>query len=192
MLQPEPKQREVAEAGTDASAPCFTAPLSSAPSTSPLVMRPSRPVPGTDPAARSFSAISLAAAGIAVSLLVSAASATSGATPALAPGAGWAVGTGLTSPSPVIASLPSVSILAITSSLMQLSPSFFTICAITPAAGAGTSSTTLSVSISTRISSMATFSPGFLRHCSRVASATDSDSCGTFTSINAMSVPCCC
>ncbi len=75
---------------------------------------------------------------------------------------------------------------AITSSATQLSPSALMICAITPAVGAGTSSTTLSVSISTRISSMATASPGFFFHCSSVASATDSDSCGTFTSTIAM------
>ena len=57
----------------------------------------------------------------------------------------------------------------------------------TPDAGAGTSSTTLSVSISTRISSASTASPGFFFHCSSVASLIDSDSCGTFTSINDMS-----
>src|SRR5436190_5902031 len=91
--------------------------------------------------------------------------------------------------SPEDSSLPSVSILAITSSAMQLSPSFLMIWASTPAAGAGTSRTTLSVSISTRISSSSTACPGFLRHCRRVASATDSDSCGTFTSINAISFP---
>ena len=43
-----------------------------------------------------------------------------------------------------------------------------------PADGAGTSSTTLSVSTSMMISSIATASPGFFFHCSRVASATDS------------------
>src|SRR5580765_6746428 len=88
---------------------------------------------------------------------------------------------------PDTASWPSVSILAITSSAMQLSPSFLRIWASTPAAGAGTSRTTLSVSISTRISSSSTACPGFLRHCRSVASATDSDSCGTFTSINDIS-----
>ena len=58
--------------------------------------------------------------------------------------------------------------------------------ASTPLAGAGTSSTTLSVSISIRISSISTASPGFFFHCSKVASATDSDSCGTLTSTIAM------
>ena len=61
-------------------------------------------------------------------------------------------------------------------------PSPLTISTITPAPGAGSSSTTLSVSMSIRFSSRATASPTFLCHCSRVASATDSDSCGTFTS----------
>src|SRR5260363_43024 len=57
-----------------------------------------------------------------------------------------------------------------------------TISLITPATGAGTSSTTLSVSISMTISSAATASPAFFFHCSKVASETDSESCGTFTS----------
>src|ERR1017187_803804 len=69
---------------------------------------------------------------------------------------------------------------------MQLSPSFLMTCASTPAAGAGTSRTTLPVSISIRISSRATAWPGFFFHCKSVASATDSDSCGTFTSITAI------
>src|SRR5664279_2185770 len=69
---------------------------------------------------------------------------------------------------------------------MQLSPSFLMTWASTPAAGAGTSRTTLSVSISIRSSSISTAWPGFFFHCRRVASATDSDSCGTFTSINAI------
>ena len=61
-------------------------------------------------------------------------------------------------------------------------PSPFTTFARTPSAGAGSSSTTLSVSMSTRFSSRLTASPSFLCHESSVASATDSDSCGTFTS----------
>ena len=52
-----------------------------------------------------------------------------------------------------------------------------------PAIGAGTSRTTLSVSKSTRFSSRATASPGCLCHPTSVASATDSGSCGTRTSI---------
>jgi len=77
----------------------------------------------------------------------------------------------------------SVSITAITSPLVTLSPSFFTIFTSTPSVGAGSSSTTLSVSRSTRFSSRTTASPGFLCHETSVASATDSGSCGTRTSI---------
>src|SRR5690606_19884447 len=65
-------------------------------------------------------------------------------------------------------------------------PSSFRTCASKPATGAGNSSTTLSVSMSMRFSSRATASPAFLCHCSRVASATDSDSCGTLTSMRAI------
>src|SRR6056297_1464916 len=52
-----------------------------------------------------------------------------------------------------------------------------------PSAGAGTSSTTLSVSRSTRFSSRAMASPGFLCHLATVASETDSGKLGTLISI---------
>jgi hypothetical protein len=81
---------------------------------------------------------------------------------------------------------PSVSMMAITSPAMTVLPSALMICVITPAAGAGSSSTTLSVSMSIRFSSRETGSPTFLCHASRVASATDSDRTGTLTSICAM------
>src|SRR4029453_18095777 len=48
---------------------------------------------------------------------------------------------------------------------------------------AGSSSTTLSVSMSIRFSSRWTRSPSFLCQSRSVASATDSESCGTFTSM---------
>ena len=151
----------------------------SAARTSPLVTRPSLPVPATVPAASWLSAISLAAAGI--------------ATPRLRchgrrrrrRGLPRLPATGLP-PRATAPALPSVSIVAMTSSLTKLSPSFLTSWAITPAAGAGTSSTTLSVSISTRISSIATASPGCFFQVSSVASATDSESCGTLISTIAM------
>ncbi len=82
----------------------------------------------------------------------------------------------------VALALPSVSMTAITSPLVTLSPSFFTIFTSTPSAGAGSSSTTLSVSTSIRFSSRFTGSPAFLRQATSVASETDSDSWGTFTS----------
>ena len=59
----------------------------------------------------------------------------------------------------------------------------------TPSAGAGSSSTTLSVSMSIRFSSRETRSPSFLCQSSSVASATDSDNCGTFTSMIAIDSP---
>src|SRR5260221_104695 len=52
----------------------------------------------------------------------------------------------------------------------------------TPSTGAGSSSTTLSVSMSIRFSSRFTASPCFLCQASNVASDTDSESCGTLTS----------
>ena len=152
-------------------------------STSPLVTRPSLPVPVTSAAVIPLSASSLAAAGMATSLLlppVAGAAAATGVAAAVA-----SLTTAFTS-SGLIWAEPSVSMRAMTSSLTTLSPSFFTSCAMMPALGAGTSSTTLSVSISTRISSMATASPGFFFQVSRVPSATDSDSCGTLTSTMAM------
>jgi hypothetical protein len=65
-------------------------------------------------------------------------------------------------------------------------PSALISCTITPALGAGSSRTTLSVSMSIMFSSRETASPTFLCHDSRVASATDSDSWGTLTSICAI------
>jgi hypothetical protein len=76
-----------------------------------------------------------------------------------------------------------VSITAITSLDVTVDPSGLVISASTPSEGAGSSSTTLSVSTSIRFSSRATASPGFLCQLTSVASATDSGSCGTLTSI---------
>src|SRR4051812_585076 len=60
-----------------------------------------------------------------------------------------------------------------------VSPSLAATSDNTPAAGAGTSIVTLSVSSSTNGSSTATASPGFLNHLPMVASVTDSPSVGT-------------
>ncbi len=145
-------------------------------STSPLVTRPSLPVPATEPAAMPASAISLAAAGIATPAIEAEAGAAAAAAGAAATAAAGAAA----------AALPSVSMRAMTWSETTVPPSPTTSSTSTPADGAGTSSTTLSVSISIRISSAATASPGFFFHCSMVASATDSDSCGTLTSMIAI------
>ena len=64
-----------------------------------------------------------------------------------------------------------------------------TISLMTPSAGAGTSSTTLSVSRSTRFSSRRTASPAFLCQATSVASATDSGNCGTLTSMLTADLP---
>ena len=82
----------------------------------------------------------------------------------------------------------SVSSMASTCSAVTVAPLGWRISASTPAAGAGTSSTTLSVSISTRISPACTASPGCFFQGSSLASATDSESCGTLTSTMAIIV----
>jgi hypothetical protein len=70
-----------------------------------------------------------------------------------------------------------------------VAPSAASIASITPAAGAGTSSVTLSVSSSTSGSSAATWSPTFLNHLPTVASLTDSPSVGTLISVAMLSGP---
>jgi hypothetical protein len=171
----QPYSRAVAKAQ---GLPVLLPPLATAPNTSPLVMRPSFPVPDIEPADKAWSAINLAAAGIAtLDLLVSA-----GAFAALATGAAAAGADALDADI-----FPSVSMRAINCSAMTVPPSATKISDKTPAAGAGTSKTTLSVSISIRISSADTVSPAFFFHCNIVASATDSDNCGTFTSTIDMS-----
>src|SRR5882762_1376174 len=149
----------------------------SADNTSPLVMRPSRPVPTTCEAARPASASRLAAAGIGAAACAKAPAAkAAGAVAARAAGAVAAAGL------PAAALAEAGSIIAITSPATTVLPSGLTICASVPAAGAGTSRTTLSVSTSINTSSSSTRSPAFFFHCSSVASETDSDSCGTLTS----------
>src|SRR5208282_473423 len=82
------------------------------------------------------------------------------------------------------------SITAMTSCATTVAPSGLLISVRTPAAGAGSSSTTLSVSTSTRFSSRLTASPTFLCQLTSVASATDSGNTGTFTSIDMMDASC--
>ena len=117
-----------------------------APSASPLVMRPSRPVPATDAADTPLSARIFEAAGEAIAPETAAgAGAAAGAV-----AAGVAAGAAAAG---AAAALPSVSMRARTSPEVTRLPSVFTISDNTPEAGAGTSSTTLSVSTSIRISS---------------------------------------
>src|SRR6266581_4127843 len=142
-----------------------------APSTSPFVTRPPRPLPAIEPVSMPFSSESFRAEGMA-----GAADAT---------GAGFAAGAaGFTGTAAEAAAFPSVSIVAMTSPALTVPPSPLMILASTPSAGAGSSRTTLSVSMSIRFSSRLTASPTFLCHASKVASATDSESCGTLISMS--------
>src|SRR6185369_2988685 len=97
-------------------------------------------------------------------------------------GADVAAGAGAGADAAAVAGLPSVSMVAIVSLATTVPPSPFMILTSTPESGAGVSSTTLSVSMSTRFSSRLTKSPTLRCHDTSVASATDSESCGTFTS----------
>src|SRR6218665_2204079 len=157
--------RGVVAAGKDVVA---AAPRATAPSTSALVTRPSLPVPGTAAADSWWSASSLAAAGMATPAF--AAWTAAGATVAAA---------AETAEAADAAARPSVSMRAMTCSEATVAPSPRTISASRPAAGAGTSSTTLSVSISIRISSIATAWPGFFFHPTKLPSTTHSNSAGT-------------
>src|SRR5262245_49512583 len=153
---------------------------STARSTSSRVTRPPRPVPPIADVSNCFSAAIFRAAGI------TAGAAAVGA--ALAAGFASAFGSAFASGFAAACPLPSVSICAITSLLVTVPPSPLMIFTITPESGAGVSSTTLSVSMSTRFSSRFTNSPAFLCQVSSVASATDSESWGTLTSIS-MALP---
>ena len=76
------------------------------------------------------------------------------------------------------------SMIAMTCSLFTVSPTSWRISFSTPSTGAGTSSTTLSVSRSTRFSSRFTASPAFLCQAAMVASETDSGRTGTLSSMD--------
>jgi hypothetical protein len=143
-------------------------------SASDLVTRPPRPVPATSAAATPFSSRILRAAG--------------SATPEAAADVDTAAASGfpaatLTAGAAMAPACAAVSMRAITSPATTVSPSPLTISTNTPLSGAGSSRTTLSVSMSIRFSSRATASPAFLCHETSVASATDSESCGTLTSM---------
>ena len=139
-----------------------------------MVIRPSLPVPAIAGTSRPCSSTRRRTAGLRRSPPAAAADRAVGA-------AGSSGGSGTSPSGPAGAPAPG-SIRASTSWLSTVSPVCFRISASTPDSGAGTSSTTLSVSSSMRISSLSTVSPGCLRHSSSVASGTDSASTGTFTS----------
>src|SRR5256714_11244310 len=131
-------------------------------STSRLVTRPRRPVPGTE--ARSMwccSAIRRTTGEI------------GGACPLLLP-------------FDSVAAAAPVSILASTVPTSTVVPTSTSISATRPLAGDGTSVSTLSVEISTTISSASTRSPGCFRHSTTVPSATDTPIWGIVTSATAL------
>ena len=143
---------------------------------SPLVTRPSLPVPdivdGSIPVSaailRTDGAKGLSAAGAAAGAGAGFGGAGGGADCAVGCGAAFAGA----APAPSLIWPSTAPTATVSPSLAAISPS-------TPAAGAGTSIVTLSVSSSTSGSSTATASPGFLNHLPMVASVTDSPSVGT-------------
>src|SRR5438552_2640777 len=166
-----------AAAGTDSDLPpSLFAPTAAR--TSPLVMRQPRPVPATSPGVRFCSAISLRAAGNAPAAACGAAvTAGADATAGVAAGAAAAA-------SPGAAPFASVSMTAMTSCAPTVAPSDLRISVTIPEAGAGNSSTILSVSTSTRFASRLTASPAFLCQLTSVASVIDSGRTGTLTSMS--------
>ena len=91
--------------------------------------------------------------------------------------------TDVSPPSAVAGASPLTLIWARTCPTSTVSPSATRILAIVPAAGEGTSASTLSVETSTSVSSASTASPTALRHSRMVPSVTDSPIWGIVTSI---------
>ena len=146
--------------------------------TSPLVMRPPRPVPETCAGSTFSSSTTRLAAGLSfddssVATCAGGARVASGSGTSSAALSTTSV-SGATAPSSMIAS---------SSSLSTVAPSLALISFSVPSTGAGTSSTTLSVSRSTRFSSRRTVSPGCLCQAAITASSTDSGKTGTLTSM---------
>src|SRR5215831_20241583 len=148
---------------------------------SPLVMRPSGPVPGTDSGAMPDSALrrrTEGASGISAAGTFGACGA--GAGTAFDGEAAFAGSADLLT----LARAPSPWLICPSSApTATVSPSLARISDRMPAAGAGTSIVTFSVSSSTRGSSTATRSPACLNHFPMVASVTDSPSVGTRISV---------
>ena len=139
--------------------------------TSPLVMRPSLPVPAISAGLRLFSTTALRTAGDRV---VSAALAASGA--------GVATDIGLAAGAAVASAAPS-KIEPNNAPTFTVVPASTLIFSSLPEAGAGTSTVTLSVSSSTNGSSALMVSPSFLNHLAMVASVTLSPKAGTRISL---------
>src|SRR3954468_19663026 len=147
---------------------------------SPLVTRPSLPEPGTVAASTPLSAESLRTDGAngasdGTAFGAAGAGAEAGAA-ALAGAAAGAAAAALAPAAPSLINPSSAPTATVSPSLAEISPS-------TPADGAGTSIVTLSVSSSSKGSSMATDSPAFLSQRAIVASVASSPSAGTRISV---------
>ncbi len=151
------------------------APLVSAASTSALEMRPAGPEPCTFARSTPWAAATRAATGV----TLTASGIGSGA--AVVAGSAAALGSAaFAGAAPLL-----VVIRAMTWPTWTVSPAWARISSIVPAAGAGTSASTLSVEISTIVSSSATGSPGCLAHSRIVPSVTDSPIAGiTMSSVS--------
>src|SRR5438034_2243730 len=145
------------------------------PTTSDLVSLPSRPEAGIAAGSRWFSSSSRRTEGLNLPASLPPSLSASGGVLAAAAAAPAGFGA-------AAAAAPS-SMSARTCPLFTTAPLCTRISRTTPLAGAGTSSTTLSVSRSARFSSRAMASPGCLCHVTSVASAMDSGSCGTRISV---------
>src|SRR6185437_13334982 len=167
-------------------------------STSSFSTWPRRPLPLMPSAERPFSVMSLAAAGAGggapLPERMGAAPAGAGSVrgagaAATAAGAGWAAGAAAALGASALGATAVASPMApISEPTFTVSPGCAEIASSTPAAGAGTSIVTLSVSSSTTGSSAATASPTFLNHWPIVASVTLSPSAGTRMSVAIVSV----
>ena len=150
---------------------------SSAPSMSPLVTRPSRPVPATEAVERPLSAAMRCADGMAGASDFAAGTGAGAGAGAAAFGAS-AFAAGLAA----APALPSA-IAPSKAPTTTVSPALTEMDSSAPSAGAGTSTVTLSVSSSSSGSSRLTASPSFLNQRATVASVTDSPIAGTLISV---------
>src|ERR1043165_4623682 len=145
---------------------------------SPLVTRPSLPVPSTLAGSIPVSAAIRRTEGASGA----SAAATFGGAAGVGAGAGFASAAGFAAAG--FAGAPAPSLIEPSSApTATVSPSFAAISPSVPAAGAGTSIVTLSVSSSTTGSSTETGARGLLNHFPIVASVTDSPKVGTRISV---------
>ena len=170
-----------ARGGAATAAAAGAGALFSAAKASPLVTRPSFPVPCTLRTSRPVSAPMRCTLG----------GATVAATGAGAGVGGGAAGAGAAAFGAAFGARPAPALMRpSTAPMPTVVPTSATISSNTPASGADTSTLTLSVSSSTKVSSLAIASPAFLVQRATVASVTLSPSVGTTISVIALSSNC--